>query len=459
MNKATLQYIQLVYFYRLLLIRQLALFNLLSLLAESLQVNETPLEENENAKEPPLEPAVCAEKWRWRRKDTAQEEDPETSLMYYGARYYDPGIGRFISADSVIGADGNMGYNRYMYAAGNPIMNTDPSGHIAFLIPLLIGLAIGAIAGGIMGGTHGQVFSENAWNNFDWKGAGTGALIGAIAGAAGAIVGVAVGAAVGAMAGVSALTASVVGGMAGGATAGFITGSLTTWAAGGSFGDGLANGMVGALFGAVIGAAMGGITYGLAEVFSGSSGSVGEVAQTMTTYGGDYVYTDVITPSSGAVLNDAGTALISGISKEALQRMANLMGVVAGGSSTSVFQIQTMLFAQSFHEDDSIMCDACRYYSPDPRNYPLESGATEDVTLDLFLMLQGGNWARIGKEFSFGRNFRLAPFGNRGVGRMGKPHYHKRVLDTRGNVKPGGSLKRHRPWDQKSTDTNWRDRF
>jgi hypothetical protein len=36
MNKAAVQYVQLVYFYRLLLIRQLALFNLLSLLAENL---------------------------------------------------------------------------------------------------------------------------------------------------------------------------------------------------------------------------------------------------------------------------------------------------------------------------------------------------------------------------------------------------------------------------------------
>ena len=77
-------------------------------------------------------------------KYTAQEEDPESELMYYQARYYDPAIGRFISADTIIdpGA-GNMGFNRYMYVAGNPVNYTDPSGHAVFLIGLGIAMLIG----------------------------------------------------------------------------------------------------------------------------------------------------------------------------------------------------------------------------------------------------------------------------------------------------------------------------
>ncbi|MBM3282900.1 hypothetical protein FJY90_01475, partial [Candidatus Gottesmanbacteria bacterium] len=55
---------------------------------------------------------------------TDQIKDPETDLYYYNARYYDPRIGLFISADT---AGGKL--NRYAYAGGNPIMYNDPTGH------------------------------------------------------------------------------------------------------------------------------------------------------------------------------------------------------------------------------------------------------------------------------------------------------------------------------------------
>jgi len=56
--------------------------------------------------------------------------DYETSLMYYGARYYDPDIGRFITADTIVPTGGmnSQGLNRYMYVAGNPVKYTDPTG-------------------------------------------------------------------------------------------------------------------------------------------------------------------------------------------------------------------------------------------------------------------------------------------------------------------------------------------
>ena len=46
-------------------------------------------------------------------------------------RYYDPGIGRFLSVDPV-SADGNTGgnFNRYNYAANNPYKFKDPDGRI-----------------------------------------------------------------------------------------------------------------------------------------------------------------------------------------------------------------------------------------------------------------------------------------------------------------------------------------
>ena len=54
--------------------------------------------------------------------------DVEFGLKYYGARFYDSAVGRFVSADSII-PGGIHGYDRYAYAANNPVRNTDPSGH------------------------------------------------------------------------------------------------------------------------------------------------------------------------------------------------------------------------------------------------------------------------------------------------------------------------------------------
>ena len=56
---------------------------------------------------------------------TGREADTETGLMYYRARWYDPGQGRFISEDP-IGLNG--GVNLYGYVANNPARFSDPSG-------------------------------------------------------------------------------------------------------------------------------------------------------------------------------------------------------------------------------------------------------------------------------------------------------------------------------------------
>lgn len=59
---------------------------------------------------------------------TGQELD-STGLYYYGARYYDPAIGRFISADLIIPDPNNpQSFNRYSYCINNPLKYTDPSG-------------------------------------------------------------------------------------------------------------------------------------------------------------------------------------------------------------------------------------------------------------------------------------------------------------------------------------------
>lgn len=61
-------------------------------------------------------------------KFTGQRLD-ETGLYYYGERYYDPMIGRFISADTAGQHLTNpQTLNRYSYVVNNPLRYTDPSG-------------------------------------------------------------------------------------------------------------------------------------------------------------------------------------------------------------------------------------------------------------------------------------------------------------------------------------------
>jgi RHS repeat-associated protein len=57
---------------------------------------------------------------------TGREWDPETSLYYYRARYYDPKIGRFISEDPIGFDEGDT--NLYGYVRNSPSNLVDPSG-------------------------------------------------------------------------------------------------------------------------------------------------------------------------------------------------------------------------------------------------------------------------------------------------------------------------------------------
>ncbi|UNE69126.1 RHS repeat-associated core domain-containing protein (plasmid) [Leptospira interrogans] len=63
-------------------------------------------------------------------KFNSQELDRESGFYFFNARFYDPGIARFTSADTII--DGELdtqGWNRFSYVKGNPIGAKDPTGH------------------------------------------------------------------------------------------------------------------------------------------------------------------------------------------------------------------------------------------------------------------------------------------------------------------------------------------
>jgi hypothetical protein len=52
--------------------------------------------------------------------------------MDYGAQFYDPALGRFVSADSIVPEPGNpQALNRYAYVLNAPTKYVDPSGHCA----------------------------------------------------------------------------------------------------------------------------------------------------------------------------------------------------------------------------------------------------------------------------------------------------------------------------------------
>jgi hypothetical protein len=52
--------------------------------------------------------------------------------MYYGARYYLPGLGRFISADTIVPDQIKpQALDRYSYGLNNPVKYLDPTGHNA----------------------------------------------------------------------------------------------------------------------------------------------------------------------------------------------------------------------------------------------------------------------------------------------------------------------------------------
>jgi RHS repeat-associated protein len=69
---------------------------------------------------------------------TGEWRDAELGSYHLRARYLDPAIGRFLSADTVQpNAPGTQGHNLYTYVANNPTTWVDPSGYAAPLAGIL----------------------------------------------------------------------------------------------------------------------------------------------------------------------------------------------------------------------------------------------------------------------------------------------------------------------------------
>ncbi|HEY1707186.1 MAG TPA: FG-GAP-like repeat-containing protein [Rhizomicrobium sp.] len=143
---------------------------------------------------------------------TGQEMMDSICYINFNARVYDPSLGRFMSADPVVGDVSSLqAINRYSYVLNNPLSLTDPTGLCVFgcfwnspifreLVAIAVAIALqqewalpsleggldadvaAVINGGIGGGVAGAISSGTL------KGAGLGALQGGLFAVAGNIV-------------------------------------------------------------------------------------------------------------------------------------------------------------------------------------------------------------------------------------------------------------------------------
>ena len=78
-----------------------------------------------------VEDAANNSNYRTPYKFTGKELDKETGLYYFGARYYDARVGRWISPDDRFDRMyKTMGLDVYCFVHGNPILYLDPDGHL-----------------------------------------------------------------------------------------------------------------------------------------------------------------------------------------------------------------------------------------------------------------------------------------------------------------------------------------
>ena len=215
--------------------------------------------------------------------------DDEMGYYYCNARYYNPEWCRWISPDSIEYLDPSSinGLNLYAYCGNNPVMYSDPSGHMPEWAMWLVGgvllagsialtiatwgaasgtilasvkaIAIGATISGItsaaIGTVAGGISYENGVASWDWSGAAEGfmwgSITGVISGAAGSALsnvgsGLAAYGKLGKL-GYAGIQGLINSGIAGGLTAGqgLITGSFSLDSVGLSAVFGFAGGAIG----------------------------------------------------------------------------------------------------------------------------------------------------------------------------------------------------------------------
>ncbi len=101
---------------------------------------------------------------------TGHEHLDEFSLINMNGRMYDPMVGRFLSPDPYVqDPEYSQSFNRYSYCLNNPLMYTDPSGEVAWLIPAIkIGVMM-YMAGAQTNFWYATQNGGNPMNPGDWN--------------------------------------------------------------------------------------------------------------------------------------------------------------------------------------------------------------------------------------------------------------------------------------------------
>lgn len=107
--------------------------------------------------------------------------DEETGLIFLNARYLDPRLGRFISADTADIVAPGVGTNRFAYSGGDPVNLRDKSGHdffgdiFGFLSGILDGFNFSPdVSGGFGGGDSDLGFGlSSSFSSFSGNSAGS----------------------------------------------------------------------------------------------------------------------------------------------------------------------------------------------------------------------------------------------------------------------------------------------
>jgi RHS repeat-associated protein len=93
---------------------------------------------------------------------TGQQEEAGIGLYFFNARWYDPSLGRFTQADTVV-PGGVQGLDRYAYGYNAPVLFTDPSGHSS------CAGAAGDLSGGCISGeftvSYSMALRDDYWTS------------------------------------------------------------------------------------------------------------------------------------------------------------------------------------------------------------------------------------------------------------------------------------------------------
>ncbi|NBD12295.1 FG-GAP-like repeat-containing protein [Corallococcus silvisoli] len=138
----------------------------------------------------------------FRPKFQGREADEPSGLLYFGARYYDPALGRFLTPDSRTASriSGRDSLNRFAFAINNPVTYTDPTGHsvwdsvlgatlgtlevaVGVVIDVVSDGALESVGGAFIGaGINGIMYSATSGKSFSWKQYGIQQGVGAVLG-------------------------------------------------------------------------------------------------------------------------------------------------------------------------------------------------------------------------------------------------------------------------------------